>query len=301
MKLSRLAKWAASFAVLAALAYSIRLQWTEVRASLDELTIISSLGAIGLSLAALGAAVMALSEVLVGLGTVLSTRAALCIYAMSQLAKYVPGGIWPVVVQMQVGRVFDVPRHRSAAAFFLTLGASAAVATALGGLLALTGDGMGLLYGFLPLCLVLFHPAVLARARRLSGRAQERVPETFRGAPKVASWLLLHWLLMGAATIVLLNGVGADAPPTRVIGAVGLSWAVGLAVIFVPAGAGVREGLFTVLLSPFIGVGTALTVALLSRLAITAADVILALAGLTVWRTALTEQISSDQELNATG
>ena len=130
--------------MLAALAYSIRLQWTQVRASLDELTIISSLGAIGLSLAALGAAVMALREVLVGLGTVLSTRAALCIYAMSQLAKYVPGGIWPVVVQMQVGRVFDVPRHRSAAAFFLTLGASAAVATALGGLLALTGDGMGL-------------------------------------------------------------------------------------------------------------------------------------------------------------
>jgi uncharacterized membrane protein YbhN (UPF0104 family) len=70
----------------------------------------------------------------------------------------------------------------------------------------------------------------------------------------------------------MAQGLGASVSLTRVIAAVALSWAAGLAVVIVPAGAGVREGVFIFLMSSSVGSGRALTLALLGRLALTLAD-----------------------------
>ncbi len=62
-------------------------------------------------------------------------------------------------------------------------------------------------------------------------------------------------------------------------GAFALAWCVGFLVVFAPAGAGVRDVLLLVaMLSPMIGVGSATALALVSRVLLTAGDLITAAA-----------------------
>jgi hypothetical protein len=53
---------------------------------------------------------------------------------------------------------------------------------------------------------------------------------------------------------------------------------VGFLVVFAPAGAGVRDVLLVAMLSPMIGVGSATALALVSRVLLTAGDLITAAA-----------------------
>src|SRR5690606_40874765 len=73
---------------------------------------------------------------------------------------------------------------------------------------------------------------------------------------------------------------GADGAGPRVwplaAGAYALAWTLGVLFVFAPAGIGVRELVLTAALSPVLSPGAALLVAALSRLVMTAADVLCA-------------------------
>jgi uncharacterized membrane protein YbhN (UPF0104 family) len=84
----------------------------------------------------------------------------------------------------------------------------------------------------------------------------------------------------------MADGLGSSVSLTRCIAAVALSWAAGLVVVIVPAGAGVREGVLTYLLASSMGSGRALALALLGRLALTLADAFGAALGALVARRA---------------
>ncbi len=60
------------------------------------------------------------------------------------------------------------------------------------------------------------------------------------------------------------------------LGGFAFAWSVGFLVVFVPAGAGVRDVLLVALLSPVIGVGGGTAVALVSRVLTTAGDMLAA-------------------------
>jgi uncharacterized membrane protein YbhN (UPF0104 family) len=158
----------------------------------------------------------------------------------------------------------------------------------MGSLLAFSLPGWGRALGLLPLCLVVLHPKILLPLSRALSRVLRRPPVTeppsASGVSKTVGWLALQWTFLGIANAVLANGMGADVAVTRVIGATALAWAAGLLVVVVPAGAGVREGVFTVLLAPVMGSGPALAVALLGRLAVTFADALFAAGGVLVTR-----------------
>ena len=231
--------------------------------------------------------------------------ASIYIYALSQLGKYVPGSVWPVLAQMELGRAFAVPRVRMATAFLLTLLGSLVSATATGFLLAFTSPGWGRAFALLPLVLVLMHPRVLVPLTALLGRVLRRPavtePPSLLGVTRAMGWLVVQWVAIGIGTALMAGGLGAHVSLTRCIAAVALSWAAGLAVVIVPAGAGVREGVFTVLLSSSVGSGRALALALLGRLALTLADAAGAALGALVARRAQRHHPEPDLEHLTTG
>ena len=279
----RVAKLVVVVGVLAALAWSVQSQWGTVRSDLARLPISDALAAFGLALGATAAALMAWRTMLGNLGSPLPPLLALHIYALSQLGKYVPGSVWPVLAQMELGRQYDVPRLRSATAFLLTLMGSVISATAMGALLAFTSPGWGRACALLPLVLLVMHPRILVPLTRLAGRILRR-PEltdspTLAGVSRCMGWLLTQWLCLGVGTWLMARGLGESITLTRCIAAVALSWAAGLVVVIVPAGAGVREGVLTFLLASSVGSGTALALALLGRLALTFSDAVFALLG----------------------
>jgi glycosyltransferase 2 family protein len=286
----RLAKVVVVVSLLAALALSARSQWGAVRHDLARLPVDDLVAAILLAILATSGSVLAWRAMLADLGSPLRLAPAVRVYSLSQLGKYVPGSVWPVLAQMELGRAYQVPRLRSATAFLLTLLGSVLTAVATGGLLAFTSPGWGRALALLPLVLFLLHPRLLVPLTRLLGRVLRRPalsqPPSIRGVARSVCWLLLQWLCLGTGTALMAHGLGASVSLTRCIAAVALSWAAGLAVIPVPAGAGVREGVLTFLLSSSVGSSRALALALLGRLTLTLADAVAAGVGVLVGRAA---------------
>jgi len=239
---------------------------------------------------------MAWRAVLADLGSRLPFGPAARIFFVGQIGKYVPGSLWPVVVQAELGRDHGIARRRSAAAtlVLILLSAFSALVMVLGSLpfvpaVAHTGLGWTLLL-VVPL-LVTLHPAVLGRlldrVLALVGRPPLGEWTSLRGTAVALAWALASWI--GAGTQVWCLTVALGAPRTWhtaaiATGGYALAWVAGLVVVVAPAGAGARELALATLLSSVLDTGAVVVVVLLSRLLFTAADLTLAGIGLGVGR-----------------
>ncbi|GAA1762209.1 lysylphosphatidylglycerol synthase domain-containing protein [Streptomonospora arabica] len=112
-----------------------------------------------------------------------------------------------------------------------------------------------------------------------------------RGMAGALAWSLAAWvpLSLHVWALVAAAGGGQDARalPTAA-GAYALAWTLGVLVVFAPAGLGVRELVLVVGLAPVLDTGSALVVAALSRLIMTAADLLWAGGALLATRSAAT-------------
>ncbi|WP_300680103.1 lysylphosphatidylglycerol synthase domain-containing protein [Nocardioides sp.] len=210
------------------------------------------------------------------------------VFYVSQLGKYLPGSVWPVLAQMEFGKRWGIGRTVMFAANMLFMATITATGIATGALLLPWSSSEGLtrywwlLLALIPLAIGLHPrtlPAMLDWLMRRLGR--EPLGITLRGAGlrRALGWAAIAWLVMGAHVAILASafdspGVGEVAAS---IGAIALGWAAGIAFIPAPAGAGVRDTLIAVGLTPFIGTTPAVTVALASRVLLLIADVALAI------------------------
>src|SRR5689334_12797681 len=64
---------------------------------------------------------VAVDPILSGLGSQLPVRPSARFYFVGQLGKYIPGSIWPVLAQMELGHDHNIPRCRSAAALVIAI------------------------------------------------------------------------------------------------------------------------------------------------------------------------------------
>ncbi|MFT4264519.1 MAG: lysylphosphatidylglycerol synthase domain-containing protein [Nocardioides sp.] len=230
------------------------------------------------------------SALLRGLGAEPARRDAASVFFVSQLGKYVPGSVWPVVAQMQFGVRWRVPRAVMLAANVLLLGMVTASGLAVGAVLLpwSSPDGLRRYWWLLLLLLPLaagLHPrtvpAVLDRLLRRLGRDPLPVRPGLGSLAASAGWALLAWLVLGLHVAVLAGAFGhvGVRELAAFAGGMGLAWAAGLAFIPAPAGAGVRDAVLVLTLSPMTGTTGALTVALASRALLLVADVLLAAVG----------------------
>ncbi|MEV0581906.1 lysylphosphatidylglycerol synthase domain-containing protein [Nonomuraea sp. NPDC050310] len=265
-------------------AWFVARQWDEVRAGFARISLPMTAASLAAVVAALLGAMFTWRSLLADLGSPLPVRPAAKVFFVGQLGKYIPGSLWPVLAQMEMGKDLGVPRSRSAAAFFLMMPVQ--LASGLLVTLATLGwDRYGWILLAVPVLLVLLEPKVINRLiglvlRRLKREPLER-PLTRRGMLTALAWALSGWIAYG---VHLYFVVGSDL--LFCVGAFALSWCLGILTFVVPAGAGVREVAMVAVLAPILDQGSAIAVALVSRMVIVAGDVICAgVAGITAKRT----------------
>ena len=205
----------------------------------------------------------------------------------SQLGKYLPGSVWPVVAQVQLGARWGAPRKVMLAASMLLLVMLTVTGILVGALLLPWSSPDGLhrywwLLVLLPPLVVLLHPrvvcALIDQVSVWTGGERLDARVSVSGLLRAGLWALLAWVLLGTHLLILMSAYGPvdgfDA--AAAVGGIGLAWAAGLAFILAPAGAGVREGVLVLTLGPVVGIEAAVTVALASRVLLVLTDIALA-------------------------
>ena len=282
---SRWLKWAVVVIAVGIGAYEIDKEWNQVRDALDRIGPLASFEALLALLVMQVATLLEWQALLTGLGSPLRTTTAGRILFIGQLGKYIPGSLWPILTQMELGVRANVPRRRSAGASVLTM----IVSLATGLLMAAAtlpfahySAGYDWVFILVPVILVCLYPKVLNpllnRLFKLTKRPGLDQPVTLRMLSKAVAWSIVAWLANGVQIWILAENLGAPVGRTILIalGGYAFAWCVGFVIVFAPAGAGARDALLILALSPLIGRQAALAVALVSRAVNTISDLLVA-------------------------
>lgn len=274
-------------AVLAGAAYLIAKNYSGLKSAVSTVGPAAIVVSLILAVAGTAAIGQIWTSVLRGLGAQVSNREASGVFFLSQLGKYLPGSVWPVIAQMEFGRRIGTPRRTMLAANLLML----AVVTATGLITAAallpwsSSDGLRHYWWTLLLLvplLISLHPrvipAVLDRLFVLARRPALGLRVGNREMATACAWGFAVWLLLGAHLLVMTRALGANGGSSiaAAVGGMGLAFAAGLIVIPVPAGAGIRDAVLVATFSTQIGHTPAIAVALASRVLLVLADVGLA-------------------------
>lgn len=279
--------WLLLVAIVAAAVLADR--WSEVTPVLTDLRLVPLLVSMVAGLGALGLSAGVWRALIAGLGSPLPVAGATTVFFVTQLGKYLPGGVWPLIAQMELARDYEVPPRVSAAGLalftwvhlvsgmivavlLLPLGGALPPAA---GLLALVGGVL-----LLPRPLGTLVDRALAWVRRSPLPRRPNVAAMLRAA----GWALAMWALFAVHLHALVLSADASIGFWYAMGVFAGGWVVGFVVLFAPAGVGAREAALTAVLVPHIGTGAALAVVIVSRLVLSVADVLWAGVGLALRR-----------------
>lgn len=279
-----LARPAVALLVFAAIAYAIASEWSGVRGALSTLdwpSVVLSFVA-----AFLGTVTGLLSwrALLADEGYPLPVLTASRIFFVGQLGKYLPGSVFSIVLQMELGKRAGVPRGRAFTTSLAWVGLSLSTALCVGLLglpvMAQTGDQkVWALLAVLPMAVVASTPPVLTRLVNLVLRVMRKgplpKPLSWGGVARACSWLAVTWVCFGLHLWLLANALGAPgwSGVIRCVGGFALALAAGVLFIVVPSGAGVREAILVAALAPVMSAGEALGIAVVSRAIFIVCDV----------------------------
>ncbi|WP_456245748.1 lysylphosphatidylglycerol synthase transmembrane domain-containing protein [Longispora urticae] len=291
--------------------WNVVTNWAQVRDTWLGLAWQSLALSLVAAIAAMGANVLAWRAALADVEHEVDVPTAAQICLVGGLAKYLPGSVWSYVLQMELGRRAGLPRPRAFLASLIAtgLGLVTALLVGLAGLPTLLREASGgtadhagavrtalwVMLILLPIALLCAVPAVLTRLVQLFLRLVRRPglenPLTWAGVLRVMGFSALGWVLFGLHFWLLANAQAAPGLGGLLVcvGAFAIAMNVGMFVVISPSGLGVRESVLVAALVPFLSsgdvVGTALGIALASRLILTVADLIAAgLAALTAMR-----------------
>ena len=274
--------------VTAFAAVALKRNWDAVRDDLDLL----SVGDYAAASVAAAAGLLLLwatwTSILSGLGTTLPGHDSRTIYFAAQLGKYVPGSVWPAVIQARLGRRNGVGGTTMVISYALWMGVLCAVG-AITSVLVLTNGDIEVPWWVIALSVVaalaalpLFvHdrglPQLITWVMRRRGSITEPIRVSSAAARRATALSAATWLAFGLHAWFLARPLGADpADLPLVVGAFALAFVAGVVVIPLPAGAGLRETILVLTLGATIGRPGAITVALLSRLIMILVEVLLA-------------------------
>jgi uncharacterized membrane protein YbhN (UPF0104 family) len=272
---------------------AVRHELADAAASLSPGRIVLALV---VSVVFVGCTFVAWRAVLADLGSPVGVGPAASVFGLSQLGKYVPGGVWNVVAAAEMGADHGIPRRRSVTAMAVAtlVGVVSGAVVGLAALPFLAADTLGS-WGWalwlLPAAAVVLLPPVLNRlvatALRLARRPALEHPLGWRGLGSAVAWSVAGWVCAGLQVWLLATGLGM--PPTvrglaLAVGGYALAWVVGFLVVVVPAGAGARELVLLAVLAGTLPHAAVLLVVLVSRVLVTVADLVLAGTGLVLGR-----------------
>ncbi len=219
------------------------------------------------------------------------------IWTLSQMAKYLPGGIWlfPTRIGLYMRNGFPALVASAAMLWELFPDLVIGLILSLGSITILHNPSWTLLVivGTLSLTLVVLLssiPQTWHVARRLGLRRADQMIDLLHSLGDqrgrlflvLCAWSLLVWVLVGMGFYLMLL---AFDPTGRVsvweaLVAYAMAWTIGFLVFFTPVGLGPREAVLVLFLAPVFGEETAMLIALLARLWWTLAEGVMILASL---------------------
>jgi len=216
---------------------------------------------------------------------------ALRLFWASQAGKYLPGAVWPFLVQGLAARRFGTRTTSVLTGGALFLAVHAGVGLCLGSVgLAFSPRTDPWLrwtvWAVTGVSLLVLASGLWRRLPRLLGRLA--VPSLDRAAVwRAAGWMSLAWDLYGTSTALLIRPLhGGDFASCLgpAIAAATVGWVAGLLVVIAPAGAGARELGMAWALHGFLRPDAVVAVVLLSRAILLVGDLGLASSGIGVLR-----------------
>lgn len=200
------------------------------------------------------------------------------IWFLANLGRYVPGKVWSVAGLVVLAEREGIQRWAAAASAVAVqavgLGTAAALVAAAtphaASPLRLAGAG---LLACATIGLLAWKGA-LARLGRAVGATTEWRALPAGSVLTASALTLLSWCVYGFAFWALGRGLGLPAalPLADAAGVFALGYILGLLALFAPGGIGVREGVFYVLLTPYLGTAGALALSVASRLELTVTE-----------------------------
>jgi len=294
----RASPWVRLGLVVAAVAfcvYGLAAQRSQVTAALHELNWYSVAAAAGIALAGLGCMMFAWRSLLADLGSPLRLRQATTIMFVGQLGKYVPGMVWAFAAQIELAREHKIPRRRSATATAVSMAVTLATGLIVAALtLPLASRGAAEHYWWVlacaPLILIGLYPPllgeVLDRLLRLARQPPLERRISLPGLARAVAWTTLGWACFCLQLWLLVADVTGRGVGVLLLsaGAYALAWSVGFVLIIFPSGVGPRELALIAALAPVMSRGSALVIAIVSRLVMTIGDLAWAGLGLALGR-----------------
>ena len=220
------------------------------------------------------------------------------IYLVSQLGKYVPGSVWAYLLQMELGKKVGIPRARMFISTLVQIVVSVVAMLTLGmiALPRLLEDNPNAvwLYALLPLSLVALHPKVVTWGVNFALKILRKPPLEhalrWQTIGKTLGYSSLAFVLMGVHLWLLATANGSfDISLLLIcIGTMAIGMLAGMLFFIVPSGAGARDVLVALALTPAVGVTAAAAFAVASRVMFTVAE--LGTAGISAGLVRLTDR-----------
>ena len=212
------------------------------------------------------------------------------IWFLANLGRYVPGKVWSVAGMVVLAEQEGVQRWAAAASAVavqaIGIGTAAAlVAAATPHAASPVRLAAAVLVAVATVGLLAWKGALTRLGRMVGATTEWRALPA--GAVLAGSGLtLLSWCVYGFAFWALGRGLGLPPalPLTDAAGVFALGYILGLLALFAPGGIGVREGVFYVLLTPYLGSGGALALSVASRLELTVTEAVAGLGALALGR-----------------
>ncbi|NHA67998.1 lysylphosphatidylglycerol synthase domain-containing protein [Phycicoccus flavus] len=277
--------------VLAAVVWALARNWGEVSAELGRMSWPVVVLALVLTCGAPVFTLVGWRVLLADLGTTLHLAPAASVFFVGQLGKYVPGSVWTVLAQAEMGARLQVPRRRMAVTGLLSIGLAILCGSLLGvvALPRLLARGSSpvtawVVVAALVLGAVLLWPPLLngivARGLRVLRREPLEHRLGGRAIGVTCAWFTLAWVSAGAGVAVLVRDLQPDASLADLVvaGVCGfaLASAAGQLSVLVPAGVGVRDGVLALLLVTFMPLSAATAVVVVARFLAVVADLLVA-------------------------
>lgn len=267
---------------LAGMAFLLRTMWThrdEMKDSFSQLTWSSLVGAVFFAFMSMSYFGWMWGRLLLRRGYMVPRAQLVSWYYTGQLGKYVPGGVWAVVGRAEMAVRGGVPRadaYSVTGLSMFTTYSAAALCAALGSLLSWERPIIGAAL-LLALVIGISVYAIAPLRQRLMGLLRKVTSGTNElTAPKDMLSLTIvqvpAWIMISLSTTITAHAFGAEVGILHMFFVSSLSWLIGFLVIGAPGGLGVRESIFTGLLSASIGTSTALSLAVASRMIFVSVD-----------------------------
>ena len=281
--------------VVAAVTVAVAKNWREVSADIGRIDAATFVLAAVLVCVPPILTVLGWRVLLADLGSPLHVAPAGGIFFVGQLGKYVPGAVWSIVAQAEIGARLHIPRKRSAVVAFVAVAMAAICGLIVGAPalpLLITRDDSAARTGWVlllavPLLAVVLWPPLLnwgiATVLRVLRREPLEHQLSGRAVLTATAFFIVAWVSSGLHILVLARATSSDVETGQLLLAslsgFALASSTAMFSVVLPAGVGVREGVLVLILAPVTSTSAATAVVVISRFLTVAADVVFAIGG----------------------